>query len=231
MLFPITVFVIWSQNNYLSEYNPFAEIWVQTEIIAFLVNVPGQALALYIIRCQQDKIQESVHTNAVSLMKKATVLSKDLKEVDGKINYGLQSQVESNVSDETGNLVEVFGEEFKKKLEKHMKAKDVLEFEEDFFAYTVLCYTKKNTEEYLITPQKQSQNFYSALLVAFVVISMLFCMNYAILTNENGDYTPSLSHSFAVFYIKFPCAIALHFCLYPEVAKGMNLMKFANNQH
>ena len=64
-----------------------------------------------------------------------------------------------------------------------------------------------------------------------VVISMLVCMNYAILTNENGDYTPCLSHSFAVFYIKFPCAIALHFCLYPEVAKGMNLMKFANNQH
>ena len=60
---------------------------------------------------------------------------------------------------------------------------------------------------------------------------MLSCMNYAIVTNENGDYTPSLAHSFAVFYIKFPCAIALHFCLYPEVAKGMNLMKFANNQH
>lgn len=67
-------------------------------------------------------------------------------------------------------------------------------------------------------------------MVGFVVISMLVCMNYAIITNENGDYTPSLSHSFAVFYIKFPCAIALHFYLYPEVAKGMNLMKFANNQ-
>lgn len=68
-------------------------------------------------------------------------------------------------------------------------------------------------------------------MVAFVVISMLTCMNYAIMTNENGDYTHSISHSFAVFYIKFPCAIALHFYLYPEVAKGMNLMKFANNQH
>jgi hypothetical protein len=36
-------------------------------------------------------------------------------------------------------------------------------------------------------------------------------------------------HSFSVFYVKFPCAIALHFCLYPEVAKGMELMKFTNN--
>ena len=68
-------------------------------------------------------------------------------------------------------------------------------------------------------------------MVAFVVISMLGCMNYAIITNENFDYTPSVSHSFAVFYIKFPCAIALHFFLYPDIAKGMNLMKFANNQH
>ena len=39
-----------------------------------------------------------------------------------------------------------------------------------------------------------------------------------------------LPRSFLVFYVKLPCAIALHFCLYPEVAKGMNLMKFANNQ-
>lgn len=59
---------------------------------------------------------------------------------------------------------------------------------------------------------------------------MLECMAFAITSNENGLYTPALSHSFAVFYIKFPCAIALHFYLYPEVAKGMNLMKYANNQ-
>ena len=37
--------------------------------------------------------------------------------------------------------------------------------------------------------------------------------------------------NFKVFFVKFPCAIALHFCLYPEVAKGMNMMKFANNQY
>ena len=33
-----------------------------------------------------------------------------------------------------------------------------------------------------------------------------------------------------VFYVKFPCAVALHFVLYPEVAQGMQLMKLANNQ-
>ena len=33
-----------------------------------------------------------------------------------------------------------------------------------------------------------------------------------------------------MFFVKFPCAYALHFALYPEVAKGLNIMKFANNQ-
>lgn len=32
-----------------------------------------------------------------------------------------------------------------------------------------------------------------------------------------------------LFLVKFPCCIALHFVLCPEVAKGMELMKFANN--
>jgi hypothetical protein len=35
--------------------------------------------------------------------------------------------------------------------------------------------------------------------------------------------------SFNLFIVKFPCCIALHFVLCPEVAKGMELMKFANN--
>lgn len=59
---------------------------------------------------------------------------------------------------------------------------------------------------------------------------MLVCMLYAMWTNENGDYTPNIAHSYAVWIVKFPCAVALHFFLYPEVANGMNIMKFANQQ-
>lgn len=33
-----------------------------------------------------------------------------------------------------------------------------------------------------------------------------------------------------MFYIKIPCALALHLVLYPEVAKGINVMKFTNQQ-
>jgi len=71
---------------------------------------------------------------------------------------------------------------------------------------------------------------YSALVVAAVVLGMLISMLLAIIYNENGDFSAELSTSVVVFYVKFPCAVALHFVLYPEVAKGMNLMKFANNQ-
>ena len=71
---------------------------------------------------------------------------------------------------------------------------------------------------------------YSCLLVNIVVIMMLICMLYAIWTDENGDYTPNIAHSYAVWIVKFPCAVALHFFLYPEVANGMAIMKFANNQ-
>ena len=69
------------------------------------------------------------------------------------------------------------------------------------------------------------------MLVGLVVMSMLGCMLYAMMTNEGGGYTMVHNHNFMVFIIKFPCAIALHFYLYPEVAKGMNLMKFANNHN
>jgi len=55
-------------------------------------------------------------------------------------------------------------------------------------------------------------------------------MLYAIFKNDGNQYVPNIAHSFAVWFVKFPCTLALHFVLYPEVANGMSLMKFANNQ-
>lgn len=55
---------------------------------------------------------------------------------------------------EANHMLKSVQDALKAKWEKVVKSKDVLEFEEDFFAFTVLCFTKKNTEEYLITPQK-----------------------------------------------------------------------------
>jgi hypothetical protein len=108
-------------------------------------------------------------------------------------------------------------------------AKKTLEYEEDFYAMTVLCLLKSNTEKYMIHKTKQAQMFYSCLIISAIVNALLLSMLYAMITNENGDYTKNIAHSYAVFFVKFPCAMALHFVLYPEVANGMNLMKFANN--
>ena len=38
------------------------------------------------------------------------------------------------------------------KLEKEFQSKDELEFEKDFFSFTVMCYLKDNKERYMVTP-------------------------------------------------------------------------------
>jgi hypothetical protein len=113
--------------------------------------------------------------------------------------------------------------------DKISSSKKVFEYEEDIVAMTVLSYLKTNTEKFMITPTKQSQLFYSCLIVHMIVDCLLFAMCYAIYTNEYENYTPNLAHTFAVWFVKFPCTLALHFVLCPEVIAGMNIMKFANN--
>ena len=112
-------------------------------------------------------------------------------------------------------------------LEEKVTDKSELEVEEDFFTLTCFSYLKINKEYEMwgITSEKQSQLLYSCILITIVVISMLICMLTELLNMEKEP----MHDNFKVFFVKFPCAIALHFCLYPEVAKGMNLMKFANN--
>lgn len=59
---------------------------------------------------------------------------------------------------------------------------------------------------------------------------MLACIGYAIYSNEAGEYTAVYPGSFALFIVKYPCAIALHLAVYPQFGKGLAIMKFANNQ-
>ena len=55
-------------------------------------------------------------------------------------------------------------------------------------------------------------------------------MTQAIIEDEGGEYSRVYAGSIWVLYVKLPCALALHLYLYPEVQKGMMIMKFANNQ-
>lgn len=89
--------------------------------------------------------------------------------------------------------------------------------EEDLFTLTVICYLKDTTKKFMLLPSKQSQLLYSSLVIALVQVAMMVCLMYAISTNENDEYGSELSHSFALFYVKFHCAIALHLFHYPEV--------------
>jgi hypothetical protein len=70
----------------------------------------------------------------------------------------------------------------------------------------------------------------SCLLVNSIVVTMLGASLYGIITNEGGFYTPFIPETHALWFVKFPCAIALHFCLTPQISCGLAIMKFANNQ-
>lgn len=111
-----------------------------------------------------------------------------------------------------------------------LNVKDNFEYEEDFIAMTVLCHLKSNSEKYMINPTKQGQMFNSCLLVNSIVVTMLGGSLYGIITNEGGFYTEFIPDTHALWFIKFPCAIALHFCLTPQISCGLAIMKFANNQ-
>ena len=63
-----------------------------------------------------------------------------------------------------------------------------------------------------------------------ITVSFLVCILVAIIQNEAGAFGFDTAANFGIFFIKFPCALALHLMLYPEVARGMMIMKFANNE-
>lgn len=90
----------------------------------------------------------------------------------------------------------------------------------------ILSFLKENVEKYMITKEKRGKLLYSVFYMQMTVLAMLVCMFYSMLTSE--EYKAEFSHSFDVYFVKLPCAIALHLCLYPEVAAGMNIMKVAN---
>lgn len=82
----------------------------------------------------------------------------------------------------------------------------------------------------MIQPSKRGSVLWSMYMLFFVVIAMIYCVAFAVWTDENGEFTVRQAHSFEGFLIKIPCILALHFFLSPEVENAMNIMKFANQQ-
>lgn len=110
-------------------------------------------------------------------------------------------------------------------------AKNQITFlKEDFIIMTALCYVKKNVREHTLVSEKRAKLFWSAVTANFVTTNMLLCMLYAAWTNEADKYAPNIAGTFPLFQVKFPCALALHFILYPEVNDALTIMKFANQE-
>ena len=56
---------------------------------------------------------------------------------------------------------------------------------------------------------------------------MLMCI---ILNIElNPEQHLDFFDDFVLFLVKFPCSVALHLFLFPEIEKGLAIMKLANN--
>ena len=150
---------------------------------------------------------------------------------EGELRESLQRKSASS-DDDTERINDaisnkLIGQVYFKMMEKRVTSKSHIEFEEDFFALTVLSYLKVNKKKHLITHAKQSLNFQNALIVSMAQFVMLWCMFMSFMTGESeADFATSEW----VLYVKLPCSLALHVYLYPEVQKGMALMKYANNQ-
>ena len=61
------------------------------------------------------------------------------------------------------------------------------------------------------------------MMIQFMMVTMM-----VVAITSTDDYVITVTGR-PTLAVKFPCAIALHFYLFPEVEKGMKIMKFANN--
>ena len=77
---------------------------------------------------------------------------------------------------------------YKKIIEDKMQSKHHMEFEEDFFSLTMLCYLKVNRNKFLLSHSKQSLNLQNAIIVSCAQLLMLLCMTMALIEDEEGDY-------------------------------------------
>lgn len=112
---------------------------------------------------------------------------------------------------------------------KQIQSKAHIHFEEDYYSLTALCFLWTNIKKYKITDQKLSQTFYFLVLIFMVSNFMLLGILWSIVVDKNSELTEFESGSFMLYIVRFVCCIALHIMLFPEVRKGMIIMKYVNN--
>ena len=131
MLFVVigTLFYSRSTSNNFEGENLVSKLWINIEMIAFIVEVPYW---YFLVEVQAKKIFDLEQLN-----------EKDTKKKD--VYTAIQSEGGGKVLNKS--RMEELEAEF---VEEKMK----LEYEEDFVAMTVLCFLKSNTDKFLIHPSK-----------------------------------------------------------------------------
>jgi hypothetical protein len=74
------------------------------------------------------------------------------------------------------------------KYEEEIADKSHIHFHENWVSLTVLCFTVKNIEEMRISKSKRGSVLWSCLFLMIIECIMLWCITFAIIRNENGEY-------------------------------------------
>lgn len=115
-----------------------------------------------------------------------------------------------------------------KVLLKQIQDKAHIHFEEDYYSLTALCFMWHNIKKFKITDQKLSQVFYFLIAIFLVSNIMMAAMFYTVFVKDKNEWSYS-GGSFWLYVVRFVCAVALHIMLFPEVRKGLIIMKYVNN--
>lgn len=112
---------------------------------------------------------------------------------------------------------------------KQIQSKAHIHFEEDYYSLTALSFLWTNIKKYKITDQKLAQTFYFLMMIFMVSNLMLLGILYSIFVQKTAELTEFDTGSFVLYIVRFVCSVALHIMLFPEVRKGMIIMKYVNN--
>jgi len=130
MLFVVigTLFYSRSTSNNFEGQNLVSKLWINIEMIAFIVEVPYW---YFLVEVQAKKIFDLEQLNEKDTNKK-DVYTAIQSEGGTVLNKSRMEELEAEFAEE----------------------KMKLEYEEDFVAMTVLCFLKSNTDKFLIHPSK-----------------------------------------------------------------------------
>ena len=161
------------------------------------------------------------------------------KEIKDKLSEWTQKMMMAKLKGKDNKLApkeslmeedqDVIMERYDNLVEK-IQSKDEVEFEEDYNAMCVLSYLKEVKENNFIGKDLQAHLLFNVTMVFVFQNTMLSCMLWSMIDNVNGEYSQHFTAQFIVLLVKYPCTVALHLFLFPEVQTGMKIMRFANNQ-